>query len=47
MAVNWWFVAALAVILTGCTVLICAAHIPWLRELTGAAPLERDEDGHL
>jgi hypothetical protein len=34
---------AFALILFG----LYASHIPWLREVTGAAPLERDEDGQL
>jgi hypothetical protein len=39
----------LAVVLTCAGVALCAAHIPGLRTLTGAAPLQRedeDQQGH-
>lgn len=41
-ALNWWSVAALAFLLIAIPVLLCAAHIPGLREITGAEPLEAE-----
>lgn len=34
---------ALAVVLVAAAVALCAAHIPGLRTLTGAAPLQPEE----
>lgn len=35
---------ALALVVAGFVLAICSAHVPGLRELTGAAPLDRAAD---
>jgi hypothetical protein len=37
-------VIALVAVVATAFVLLCSAHIPGLRDLTGAAPIQNDED---
>jgi hypothetical protein len=42
MAAWIWSLAALGFIVVGCAVLLFSAHLPWLRKVTGAGPLEAE-----